>query len=77
MPSSRQIVAAALLAAASTLPAQATELGCDRNAIHWVLPGDFPTALTRAKAEQRMLVVKGISFGVDTDGARCATKGVW
>lgn len=50
---------------------------CDRTAIEWVLPGDFDTALGRAREEQRILVVKGISFGVDTQGARCATRGVW
>ncbi|MBL8754951.1 MAG: hypothetical protein JNK15_16725 [Planctomycetes bacterium] len=50
---------------------------CDPNAIAWVLPGDFPKALERAQKEQRILVVKGISFGVDTAGATCATKGVW
>jgi len=50
---------------------------CDRTAIDWVLPGDFPKALARAKSEQRIVVIKGISFGVDTEGAKCATKGVW
>lgn len=54
-----------------------TEPGEDRTAIHWVLPGDFATALTRARAEQRILVIKGISFGVDGAGSKCATKGVW
>jgi len=50
---------------------------CDRSAIEWVLPGEFPRALERAQTEQRILVVKGISFGVDVAGAKCATKGVW
>jgi hypothetical protein len=58
-------------------PAQDGVATCDRSAIEWVLPGDFPRALERAKAEQRILVVKGISFGVDVAGAKCATKGVW
>lgn len=49
----------------------------DRTAIHWVLPGDFEAALARAKTEQRILVIKGISFGVDDAGSKCATKGVW
>ena len=66
-----------LAALPAPLPAQQGEAACDRSAIEWVLPGDFPQALARAKAEQRMLVVKGISFGVDVAGAKCATKGVW
>lgn len=69
-----------LLSAASTiaLPAQTpAAAACDRSAIEWVLPGDFPQALARCKQEQRILVVKGISFGVDVAGAKCATKGVW
>ncbi len=56
---------------ATTAPA------CDRTAITWTLPGDFDRALARAVQEQRMIVIKGISFGVDVAGARCATKGVW
>lgn len=69
-----------LLFAASTiaLPAQTPTAGaCDRSAIEWVLPGDFAQALARSQQEQRILVVKGISFGVDVAGAKCATKGVW
>jgi len=42
-----------------------------------VLPGDFPQAIARAQKEQRIVVIKGISFGVDGAGAKCATKGVW
>lgn len=65
------------LAWCATLPAQDAAVPCDRTAIAWVLPGNFPAALARAKAESRILVVKGISFGVDVAGAKCATKGVW
>ena len=68
-------VAIALAGSVATLPAQGT--ACDRTAIAWVLPGDFEQALARAQKEQRILVIKGISFGVDDDGAKCATKGVW
>jgi hypothetical protein len=64
------------LAGCPTLRAQ-DDVTCDRTAIQWVLPGDFPRALARAKQEQRILVIKGISFGVDDAGAKCATKGVW
>lgn len=67
-----------LLAAVGNAAAQdAADPACDRNAIAWVLPGDFPQALARARQEQRILVIKGISFGVDDAGAKCATKGVW
>lgn len=49
----------------------------DTTNIEWVLPGDFGDALARAKAEKRLLLIKGISFGVDVEGAGCATKGRW
>jgi hypothetical protein len=65
----------ALAGDAATLRAQGAT--CDRTAIEWVLPGDFPQALARARKEQRIVVIKGISFGVDAAGAKCATKGVW
>jgi hypothetical protein len=52
-------------------------VACDRAAIAWVLPGDFPRALELARSGRRILVVKGISFGVDEAGAKCATKGFW
>ena len=72
------IPAALLLAgSAATLRAQDDTIPRDRTSIQWVLPGDFPQALARAKQEQRILVIKGISFGVDDAGAKCATKGVW
>ena len=69
-------VAFLLAGSASPLPAQ-HDTACDRTAIQWVLPGDFEQARARAQKEQRILVIKGISFGVDTAGAKCATKGVW
>lgn len=68
----------ATLCLATALAAQEpTPAPCDRTAITWVLPGDFEAGLARARKEQRIIVIKGISFGVDTEGARCATKGVW
>ena len=71
------IPTALALAATASLRAQDDAIACDRAAIQWVLPGDFPQALERAQKEQRVLVIKGISFGVDAAGAKCATKGVW
>ena len=72
------VVPTALLLAGSASPLQAQhDTACDRTAIQWVLPGDFEQALARAQKEQRILVIKGISFGVDDEGAKCATKGVW
>lgn len=70
----------AIFAAAAPLTAQGTEAlspSCNTTNIRWVLPGDFSTAVARAVAEQRMLLIKGISFGVDEAGATCATKGKW
>jgi hypothetical protein len=56
---------------------QQPELGCDPSAIQWFIPGQFEEALARAKEEKRLLIIKGISFGVDDVGAKCATKGKW
>ena len=50
---------------------------CNPTNNEWVLPGDFATARERAEQEQRLLLIKGISFGVDDAGAKCATKGKW
>ncbi len=69
--------AATSLLFAIRLAAQDRPAACDRTAIDWVLPGEFDQAIARTRQEQRILVIKGISFGVDTAGARCATKGVW
>ncbi len=54
-----------------------TDLGCDPSAITWFIPGQFQDARERARSEKRLLIIKGISFGVDAAGARCATKGKW
>jgi hypothetical protein len=62
----------------ASTPAQSDgDLGCDPSAIRWFIPGQFQDARARAKAEKRLLVIKGISFGVDDVGAKCATKGKW
>ena len=45
--------------------------------IDWCLPGDFEATQKRAEAEKRLILIKGISFGVDASGARDATKGCW
>ena len=75
---SRPLSALAILVAALALPATAqTEFGCDRSAIQWTLPGQFEEALARAKKENRLIIIKGIAFGVDEAGAKCATKGDW
>lgn len=50
---------------------------CDPSSIPWFLPGDFESARAKAEASGRLLLIKGISFGVDDLGARCATKGKW
>jgi hypothetical protein len=49
----------------------------DAAAIRWVLPDAFDEALRRAHVEERLVLVKGVSFGIDDAGARCATKGKW
>jgi len=61
----------------TVLAQQEPELGCDPSAIRWFIPGEFKAAQKRAKEEKRLLIIKGISFGVDDAGAKCATKGKW
>jgi hypothetical protein len=68
---------AALPMRAQQTPAPVTPPPCQTDTIDWVLPGHFDTAVARATAEQRLLLIKGISFGVDEAGATCATKGKW
>ena len=52
-------------------------LGCDTTAIRWFKPGEFDKARKLARGSKRLILVKGISFGVDDVGAKCATKGKW
>jgi hypothetical protein len=64
----------ALLAA----PAAAADPACaDTTAIRWHTPGKFEEARKAAAAQHRILMIKGIAFGVDAAGAECATKGCW
>ena len=49
----------------------------DTSQIHWELPGSFDKALERARTSNRILMVKGVSFGIDSIGATCANKGTW
>lgn len=61
----------------TTTPIEKAGLGCDKTAIEWLKPGEFEVARSRAQKEKRLLIIKGISFGVDDAGAKCATKGMW
>jgi hypothetical protein len=72
-------VAVALIALAPCARAEPEEAApaCDATHIEWVFPGHFPEALAKAKASRRILIVKGVSFGIDELGATCATKGKW
>jgi hypothetical protein len=49
----------------------------DTSAIRWELPDAFSQARKRAADENRILLIKGVSFGIDKVGATCATKGMW
>lgn len=49
----------------------------DTSEVHWVYPGDFDAALARCREEKRLLIFKTVMFGVDEEGATCATKGKW
>ena len=49
----------------------------DATVCNFVLPGHFDEALAEAKERNRPLLIKGVAFGVDQEGASCATKGKW
>ena len=51
--------------------------GFDPLTIEWELPGQFEHARARSLKEERLLLIKGVSFGIDRVGAVCATKGDW
>lgn len=59
-------------------PAAAADPACaDTTAIRWHTPGSFDDARKAAAAQNRLLMIKGIAFGVDAAGAEGATKGCW
>jgi len=79
--SARSTLALALLAATAA-PARSTQEAAapkvtDDAAIEWFLPADFDGAVARARADQRLILIKGVSFGIDKEGASCATAGTW
>lgn len=49
----------------------------DTTAVKFFIPGQFKEALKQAKETKRCLMIKAIAFGVDDEGAKCATKGHW
>lgn len=49
----------------------------DTTAVKFFVPGQFKEALKQAKESKRCLMIKAIAFGVDDEGAKCATKGHW
>ncbi len=65
------------LAGALTEPGQEMSRASDSAAIEWILPGEFERARKRATDENKILLVKGVSFGIDELGARDATRGQW
>ncbi|MDB4778025.1 hypothetical protein OAG68_01050 [bacterium] len=74
------LVLLASLFIATACPAQETasnEFGFNSEAIDWVIPGEFKDALDRSRQQERILLVRGLGFGLDELGATCATKGCW
>lgn len=49
----------------------------DTNNIRWFTPGKFDDARKAADGNKRLLLIKGVAFGIDEIGAVCATKGCW
>ena len=57
---------------------QTDKLSCfNSKQIEWFFPGDFDKAFEKAEKENRLLLIKGLGFGLDQQGATCATKGCW
>lgn len=54
-----------------------TTWGFNDEKIDWYYPNDFDSAKESAKDNVRILLVKGLGFGLDELGATCATKGCW
>ncbi len=80
MPNHLAVCALVLTLLAPQIVAQgvaADNPACVTDNIEWVLPGHFADAVARGKAEQRLILIKGVSFGIDVAGAGCATKGKW
>jgi hypothetical protein len=74
----RVLFPAVVLAALGAAAVAADPTACtDRTAIRWRVPGEFEDARKEAEKEKRLLLVKGIAFGVDELGAKDATKGCW
>ena len=45
--------------------------------VDFVLPGRFREARKRSSERNRLLLIKGVAFGMDEAGATCATAGHW
>ncbi len=60
-----------------TVAVLAGAASADACSIRWHFPHEFEEARERARTEDRILLIKGVSFGIDEEGATCATKGKW
>lgn len=49
----------------------------DSRVADFFLPGQFLEARMKAMETNRSLLIKGVAFGMDEAGAKCATKGHW
>ena len=65
------------LSAVLTTTVSAQGASCSGDAIDWFVPGQFERAVDEATTRQRIVIVKGIAFGIDKAGAKSARKGTW
>ena len=49
----------------------------DTRVVDFYLPHEFEQALKASKQQNRCLLIKGVAFGIDAAGEKCATKGHW
>lgn len=61
----------------ATAAPRVQQFTCDESAIDWHTPDAFEAAIAEAKASNRIILIKGVSFGIDAAGAKCATEGTW
>lgn len=54
-----------------------TKIDLNSQSIQWFVPGKFEDAMEKSRQQERILLMRGLGFGLDEEGASCATKGCW
>ena len=70
-------LATLLAPGSSSAPTHDLKDCCDSRSIQWIFPGNLSEARERCRRENRLLLIKGVSFGIDEEGLRSPTMGTW